>query len=1760
MKNLKDSPEGEGFRPIARTINSGNNSSTIGGNSSAGPVELTIVTNSYKFPATNSRNVNTLTIKPLTPAATIGVGGGTGPLKVDANEIATFDNPNSIVIGDATSGERQLDVDSATFSDPVTIVGGSIQVDNNDVVLEPINVTAIINLFGQELRFQRSADGVADGLTISSDGTDLTFNDPSNLLTSSIGTGSGSNTVTVALSAFDDLVIETNDGSDTINLGDLTGFTGTLSLDGQSEVDTINLTGTVALGNNEDLTAIGDTITASANADLDTTGSGSVTFAADRNIDLQSGARVATVDGGITMMANQQATRTSGNFSAITAAGATIATSGTGSIQLQGRAGDDTSASDQTGVNLSGGAIVESTSTSANAGQIKITGTGGDGIDRNYAVALRDTNTRVSSASGDIQVTGMAGTTTGGDNKGVLLIGGKIESTGSGVNAAYISVTGTAGAGASLNDGVGLVFNGSDIASVDGDIMVTGTGGGGTSNRNFGVILFSNGRIRATGDGNVTVNGTGGFGTTDNEGVGLENSSTIESNTGTVTVTATGRVNDTDSDSLSVISSSIIQSGGSSITLNTDTMDLSITGSTATGEAPGQIIASGNVTLANPFNVEIGGTTAGTDHDQVRVEGASRTITINNATLNITPTASLNVNDQVVLIDNVEASSQISGTFNGLGEGQTFNVAGSQFSITYQGGTNNNDVVLTKTGTTPFIDITGGNLVFDRFEDGVADNLTISATGGNLIFNDSTNLLFSIVGTGNGTNTVTVALNTFADLIVKTANSADTINIGTLTGFNGSLTIDGETGVDTVEADGTNATLAADKSLQVTANKIRVENSATLATTGSGTLTLTADKFIEILTSSTVSSANGDLNLKANQGVTRTSGNFSGIIIDASTVKATESGAVKLVGRGGTTGGSGVVISNSSTVGGQDSNLDIIGVGGNSSTASSQTGVLIYEGVAVSITSGRLKIMGTGGDGTSFNKGVDISGNVINTTITSTSGDIEIVGTGGSGTGEHNTGVQFNRQFGNLSEPRVQSTNGNVTITGTAGTGSNFIRALFLELADVKAGGNLTYSGSATGSASDGVVALDGIHESTSNGSITANATGDITGGFGFRSAEWITANGNINLTAGGSVVFYKVQSGGDVSITSGASNTISAFPGDQEITANTATFNGELAPIDTASQVILDGNAAFGGGSMFNVSIFGNAPGATQFSQLRVEGAARTVNLNNATLDVDLGPISLQVGDQVTIVDNVDSGSTISSTFNGRAEGSQFTEDGVTYQITYQGGTDNNNVVLQVISAPAVGLDFGDAPSAYAVTLAENGARHLAIGPTLGPRRDNEADGIESSDARADNNNQTANDEYGVTWGSLYAGFSNATVIVNSSGAAKLDAWIDFDQDGVWGNSEQIFDSIDVAAGDNTLNYDIPSSAKEGNTFSRFRLSTAGGLDPTGEASDGEVEDHLVRVLPDTPFKINYIPGGTLSFPVEVNAGFWEVAATYGRLFSDEMTYNFLIEPRVSEANASANMVSLPYETVRAALVADQRTPDDVSSSSNLQAGAVDIFVNRTEQNPNSNNETPYLDNDDSTNNKTASVPRLAAKALGLISKDDPGQDGSMRLGAQVPFDYDRSDGTPSGVQDLNSLLMHEMGHANGFSMSVFSGRGTPTPSTEDSVQPLLLDLFRFSTESITAGGAGTIDLAVDARSKYFSVDGGQTKFNGVDQSLNDQSHFVGVNALMGGGGQVALGDCSPRAPTDPYVRTLPHTVHLMMDSPCSNAAYPKCYPGPCR
>ncbi|MDC0935482.1 FG-GAP-like repeat-containing protein [Pirellulales bacterium] len=173
--------------------------------------------------------------------------------------------------------------------------------------------------------------------------------------------------------------------------------------------------------------------------------------------------------------------------------------------------------------------------------------------------------------------------------------------------------------------------------------------------------------------------------------------------------------------------------------------------------------------------------------------------------------------------------------------------------------------------------------------------------------------------------------------------------------------------------------------------------------------------------------------------------------------------------------------------------------------------------------------------------------------------------------------------------------------------------------------------------------------------------------------------------------------------------------------------------------------------------------------------------------------------------------------------------------------GAEQPETTLRILDDDFTLGDFGDAAMPQATVLAENGARHLAAGPTLGAARDVESDGTPSPQSDSD-----GVDEDGVTIGPLRVGALDASVTINvQGGSAKLDAWIDFNRDGSWnGIGELVFDSRVVLAGDNHLTMDVPSYAIAGSTFARFRLSTSGELSPTGLAVDGEVEDYEVTIL----------------------------------------------------------------------------------------------------------------------------------------------------------------------------------------------------------------------------------------------------------------------------------------------------------------------------
>lgn len=182
------------------------------------------------------------------------------------------------------------------------------------------------------------------------------------------------------------------------------------------------------------------------------------------------------------------------------------------------------------------------------------------------------------------------------------------------------------------------------------------------------------------------------------------------------------------------------------------------------------------------------------------------------------------------------------------------------------------------------------------------------------------------------------------------------------------------------------------------------------------------------------------------------------------------------------------------------------------------------------------------------------------------------------------------------------------------------------------------------------------------------------------------------------------------------------------------------------------------------------------------------------------------------------------------------------------------NAIILTFKLAPST--DFGDAPDpTYPTLLASTGASHiLGSNVYLGACVDHEPDGQPSADATGDDLGVGApvfgtcagtNDENGVVFTSaLYAG-STANVTVTASAGCTLSAWVDFNGDGDWEETnEDIFPGGQaLAAGDNPLSFPIPAGAVAGITYARFRCTTDGVVSYTGQASDGEVEDYQVTI-----------------------------------------------------------------------------------------------------------------------------------------------------------------------------------------------------------------------------------------------------------------------------------------------------------------------------
>lgn len=557
-------------------------------------------------------------------------------------------------------------------------------------------------LVGGNLTITAHGDHI-NGLTVKlvNGGNDLEITDANEAFIGTPGIGSLSNqkhTLTIPISAITgSITINTGNSNDTVTISSVDAnepFNSSLTVNGDAGDDTINLNSgiTFAAGRNlnvdltdDSATPGNDIINVGAGAIYALSGNGAATLKAGRNISMGAGSSIQVEDGNITLTANVDGTAT-GNVSGIQLSGASLTSSGAGNIVLTGQGGDDAATGTHRGISLINSATLASTGT----GAITLTGTGGNGATAGQGVTLLGTS-NISSAAGLITIHGTGATS----NADGVNITGSIIATGS----AAITITGIAAAGPS--DGLlGVRLNGATLSAVDGDIYISGTAGDISANLTQGIRVDNASTVTTTGAGDISLTGTGGSAASPtNHGVRVQGTSKIQAN-GTGDITLTGAAN-LPSYGISIANLSGVEistaAGAGNVTFIADSIDIGAT-------LPVISAGSGQVTLKQK--------TAGTAI-QLGVADSAGTLGITNAELNRITASTVQIGDtDSGWIDVSEVISPASYTTLALANAAAITASGG-FASDVTSGTAYEKVTV------------AGSLTID-----VAAQLTVTAVGG----------------------------------------------------------------------------------------------------------------------------------------------------------------------------------------------------------------------------------------------------------------------------------------------------------------------------------------------------------------------------------------------------------------------------------------------------------------------------------------------------------------------------------------------------------------------------------------------------------------------------------------------------------------------------------------------------------------------------------------------------------------------------------------------------------------------------------------------------------------------------------------------------------------------------------------------------------------------------------------------------------------------------------------------------------------------
>ena len=400
-----------------------------------------------------------------------------------------------------------------------------------------------------------------------------------------------------------------------------------------------------------------------------------------------------------------------------------------GNINITAQGGGSGTSSNNRGMSIHGGAQV----LAGGSGNVVIQANGSTGTaaGANHGLNIEGAGSLISSTGGNVTINAVGGGTAASDaNFGIYMrFESQIRAGGSGT----VSITGQGGSGTGLsNHGVNIGNAGTQITSSGGNIIITGIEGGSSG---VGINHQSPATITtATSGGNITLiaNSMSLAGTVSTQVPGGSTTlrpytNNVAINLGTATNTTGGPLglSDTELDQITTgtlvighansgiidVSAAITRPASTNVQLVSSGDVLISDGGFDTGGGTMSLssvavkptfndtdVTASRLSFASNLSIVINGTTLGngtsSTYTQLKITGE---VDLSGVNLLLTGTYVPVGGNTFTILDN-DGSDAIVGTFTGLSEGATiFNFRGSGLTATlsYMGGSDNNDVVIT---------------------------------------------------------------------------------------------------------------------------------------------------------------------------------------------------------------------------------------------------------------------------------------------------------------------------------------------------------------------------------------------------------------------------------------------------------------------------------------------------------------------------------------------------------------------------------------------------------------------------------------------------------------------------------------------------------------------------------------------------------------------------------------------------------------------------------------------------------------------------------------------------------------------------------------------------------------------------------------------------------------------------------------------------------------------------------------------------------